>query len=77
MKIRENINLKVLEDYGYCYEENLVYPIYQKKTTYGNKIVTIDIFINDRTITINESKTINKSKTIFIYDLITCNMIEK
>lgn len=77
MRIRKDIYLKELENYGYHYEENLFYPTYQKKRRYGNKTITIDILILNRKIFINKSDYITKKNINFVRDLIVNNLVEK
>lgn len=76
MKLRKDIYLKQLEEYGYQYVDNLVYPSYQKRLTYGNKAVIIDIFVKDRMIAINGNRSINKRNDHFIRELKLANFIE-
>ncbi|MCI8445778.1 MAG: hypothetical protein HFG15_04985 [Bacilli bacterium] len=76
MKIRKDIYLKQLEIYGYQYVDNLVYPSYQKRLSYGNKVVIIDIFVKDRVIAINGNRSINKKNDHFIRELKLANFIE-
>lgn len=77
MKIRKDIHLDMLKEYGYQYENNLIYPSYQKIISYGNSAITIDIFIKDRVIAINKSKVINKKNINHIWDLVINDLIEK
>lgn len=77
MKIRKDIELKRLENYGYHYEENLFYPVYQKRIGYGNGIVLIEVLLKDRTIFINKNKAITKKNIHFIHDLVKNDFVEK
>ncbi len=76
MKLSRLVNFEVLEYFGYHYEPNLIYPTYQKKVIYGNKVITIDVLLLDRTIFINKSKHITKRNIQFINDLIKENLVE-
>lgn len=76
MKLSRIANFDVLEYFGYHYEPNLIYPTYQKRVVYGNKVIIIDVLLLDRTIFINKSKHITKKNIKFINDLISENLVE-
>ena len=47
MKIRNNIDLIILENYRYKYEENLIFPTYKKVIRVNkNQRIIIEILIN-------------------------------
>lgn len=77
MKIRKDIHLEKLEEFGYRYSENLAYPTYRKIRSFGNSAIVIDILILNRTIYINKSDRITERNINFISDLIRANIIEK
>lgn len=77
MKLSRLVNFEALEYFGYTYEPNLIYPTYTKKIPYGNKIITVDVLLLDRTIFINKSKNITKKNIHFINDLINENLVEE
>ena len=77
MKIRKDIRLDDLEQYGYRYSENTALPTYRKTKVFGNSLITIDILIANRTIYINKSDKITERNNLFIQDLIKANFIEK
>lgn len=77
MKIRKDIDLDILKNYGYKYENNLVYPSYKKVVQYGNAIIIINIYVQNRIIAINQSKVINKKNINYIRDLLINDLVEK
>lgn len=77
MKIRKDVFLEKLEEYGYQYKENLFFPTYQKIRTFGNKTIIIEIFIHNRQIFIAKSSHITEKNKRFIQDLIDNHWIEK
>lgn len=77
MKIRKDVDLNILKNYGYEYNHNLIYPSYKKIMTYGNTTVIIEIYIHNRIITVNNTKIINKRNINYIKDLIYDNLIDK
>lgn len=77
MKLSRVVNFEVLEYFGYHYEPYLIFPTYQKVIPFGNRVITIDILIKDRTIFINKSKNITKRNMYFINDLIKENLVEE
>ena len=77
MKIRKNVDLDILESFGYHYEPYLLFPTYQKKIIYGNYVITVDVLIKDRTVFINKSSYITKRNIHYINDLISEHLIEE
>lgn len=77
MKIRKDVRIDILENYGYHYELNLAFPTYKKVKEYGSGYIVIEIVIMNREIFINKSKCITKKNILFINDLIRNNLIEK
>lgn len=76
MKIRNNINLNILENYRYKYEENLLYPTY-KKVIRVNKTqrIIIEILEKDRTIFINKNSKIKRDHLKYLNDLRKDNLL--
>lgn len=76
MKIRKNIDLKILENYNYKYEENLLYPTY-RKVIRVNKIqrIVIEILVKDRTIFMNRNSKIKKDNLKWLNDLRKGNLL--
>lgn len=76
MKIRSNINLSILENYNYRYEENLLYPTY-KKVIRVNKTqrIIIEILVKDRTIFINKNSKIKRNHLKYLNDLRNKNIL--
>lgn len=77
MKIRKEIYLEDLEEYGYHYESNLAFPTYQKIIMYGYKVIKIEVLIHNRMVFINRSNHINEKNINFVRDLITNNLVER
>lgn len=76
MKIRNNINLNILENYRYKYEENLLYPTY-KKVIRVNKTqrIIIEILEKNRTIFINKNSKIKRDHLKYLSDLRKGNLL--
>lgn len=76
MKIRNNINLNILENHRYKYEENLLYPTY-KKVIRVNKTqrIIIEILEKDRTIFINKNSKIKRDHLKYLNDLRKGNLL--
>lgn len=76
MKIRKNIDLNILKNYRYKYEENLLYPTY-KKVIRINKTqrIVIEILVEDRTIFINKNKKIKDNHLRYLNDLRMNNLL--
>ncbi|MEE0699151.1 MAG: hypothetical protein U0M66_00890 [Bacilli bacterium] len=77
MKLRKSVSIDSLEEYGYRYESNLIYPTYQKIINYGNRAIIIDVMIKNRMVYVNKSPVITKRNVHFIRDLIINNLVEK
>ncbi len=77
MKLRNHVFFEDLEKYGYQYKENIIYPTYQKKKTFGNKTIRIDILLMNRTIYINKSSKITNKEKKYLKDLQEANLLEK
>lgn len=69
MRIREGIDLKILEYYRYHYQENLLFPTYKKVIKIGTRQIVIEILISSREIFINKNAKLKKSEYQFLHDL--------
>lgn len=76
MKIRKEVYLEKLEDYGYQYKENLFYPTYQKRRSFGNGTILLEILVYNRTIYINKSPHITEKNKRYLLDLIEDHLVE-
>lgn len=76
MKIRNNVDLDILKNYRYRYEENLLYPTYKKviRVTKTQRIV-IEILVENRTIFINKNSKIKKDHLRYLNDLRVNNLL--
>ncbi len=76
MKIRNNIDLIILENYRYKYEENLIFPTYKKVIRVNkNQRIIIEILIKDRTIFINKNSKIKRDHLKYLNDLRKGNLL--
>ncbi len=69
IRIREGIDLKILEYYRYQYQENLLFPTYKKVIKTGLRQIVIEILISSREVFINKNAKIKKSEYRFLHDL--------
>lgn len=69
IRIREDIDLKILEYYRYHYQENLLFPTYKKVIKSGLRQIVIEILISNREVFINKNAKIKKSEYRFLHDL--------
>ena len=53
LRIRKSVDLKVLEEYHYFYQENLIFPTYRKVIKQGKGSVVIEIVVETRCLFIN------------------------
>lgn len=76
MKIRNNIDLIILENYRYKYEENLIFPTYKRVIRVNkNQRIIIEILIKDRTIFINKNSKIKRDHLKYLNDLRKGNLL--
>ena len=76
MKIKDHVDLKRLEIYGYRYQENLIYPTYRKVIYRGNQRVVIEIVVMNRSIFVNRNALFSKIYLPFLKDLFLMQYIE-
>lgn len=76
MKIRKNVDLDMLKNYRYKYEENLLYPTYKKviRISKAQRII-IEILVEDRTVFINKNSKIKKDHLRYLNDLRMNNLL--
>ncbi len=72
LKIKDEVNLKDLESFGFIYRANLLY-----KPSYKDKDL-VDIMINQDTREVNCSGLLGRSEKLdSLYDLIKADLVEK
>ncbi len=76
MKIKDHVDLKKLEAYGYRYQENLLYPTYRKVVYLGRQKFVIEILVMNRVIFVNRCFAFSKSYLPFFKDLFLIHYIE-
>lgn len=77
MRLRKGISLEKLEQFGYHYQENLIFPTYRKVIQSGRRKIIIEILVADRTIFINRRKVeFVRDGIYFLKDLELSNFLE-
>ena len=75
MKIRNDVDLSILERFGYKYQENLIYPTYRRFIKQYNTKIIIEILVLDRTFFLNRNKNIKSTQLKYLEDLRYNNLI--
>ena len=73
-KIRDDVDLKELEKFGFRYIKNSNYPNLSNEEYYYDYVGTIAIYENTRTIIVRHTGTETMNT---LYDLIQSNLVEK
>ncbi len=74
LKIKDDVDLKELEKFGFKYVKNTNYPTLSNQEYVYDFVGTITVYENTRAIIVRhaDSETLN-----VIYDLIQANLVEK
>ena len=75
LRIRKSVDLKVLEEYHYFYQENLIFFTYRKDIKQGKGSVVIEIVVETRCLFINRNSHILKHQMKYVKDLEKANLL--
>ena len=74
LKIKDNVDLKELEKFGFKYVKNSNYPMLSNQEYYYDYVGTIAIYENTKVIIIKHT---GDETTDTLYDLIQASLVEK